>query len=263
MKIIDGKKIAQKILKELKKEIRDNNFNPKLAVILVGGDQSSKIYVGVKERKGEEIGINVEKHILPEEVSDQDLINLIHSLNENNSVNGILIQLPLPQNLSTDKIIKEINVKKDVDGFLPRTEFNSPFILAIDKAIISTKEDLNDKKILALIKSDIFGKSLLEYFLKNKKVKVECIKEINKDKIKQADILITALGKPEIINRDMIKNGVILIDGGINIKNGKIVGDIDFESVKDKVNWITPVPGGLGPLTVAFLLKNVVLANKL
>jgi len=262
MKIINGKKIAHRILEDLKKEIKKQEIKPRLAVILVGDNPASRLYVKIKEKVGQSIGIEIEKHFLSNKTKEQEIIDLVNSLNKDNEINGILVQLPLPQGLSTDRIIREISIKKDVDGFLSESKFESPFILAIHEAIKKTGKDLKDKKIVALVNSDIFGKSLYNFFLKHESVKIDYIKGDNKDKIKQADILITALGQAEIIKGNMIKKGIILIDGGISKIDDKIIGDIDAESVKDKAKWLTPVPNGLGPLTVAFLLKNVVLAYK-
>jgi len=259
MKIINGKKIAHIILEDLKKEIKKQEIKPRLAVILVGDNPASRLYVKIKEKVGQSIGIEIEKHFLSNKTKEQEIIDLIDSLNKDNEINGILVQLPLPQGLSTDRIIREISIKKDVDGFLSESKFESPFILAIYEAIKETGENLKNKKIIALVNSDIFGKKLesklgAKYVIGSSSLAFRMTK--------QADILITALGQSEIIKGDMIKKGVILIDGGISKKRAKIVGDIDAENVKDKAKWLSPVPNGLGPLTIAFLLKNVVLAHK-
>ena len=258
MKIIDGKKIANNILAKLKQEIQEKSIKSRLAVILVGNNLASHLYVRIKEETGQSIGIEIEKHFLSNKTKEEEVIDLISSLNKDNRINGILVQLPLPQGLSTDRIIKEISIKKDIDGFLPESRFNSPFILAVYETIKATKENLKNKKIIALVNSDIFGESLYNFFLKHESVEIDYIKRCDENKTKQADILITALGQPEIIKDNMIKKGVILIDGGISKINDKIIGDIDVESVKNKAKWLSPVPGGLGPLTVAFLFKNVI-----
>ncbi|MFH0805675.1 MAG: bifunctional 5,10-methylenetetrahydrofolate dehydrogenase/5,10-methenyltetrahydrofolate cyclohydrolase [Patescibacteria group bacterium] len=260
MKIINGKKIAHRILEDLKKEIKKQKIKPRLAVILVGHNPASCLYVKIKEKVGQSIGIEIEKHFLSSKTKEWEIINIIDTLNNNNKINGILVQLPLPQGLSTDRIIKEISIKKDVDGFLSESRFESPFILAIYEAIKATGEDLKNKKIIALVNSDIFGKKLesklgAKYVIGSSSLAFRMTK--------QADILITALGCPGIIKGDMIKKDVILIDGGISKIDDKIIGDIDAENVKDKAKWLSPVPGGLGPLTVAFLMKNVIEANKL
>ena len=264
MKIINGKKIADKILSELKKEIKDKKLKPRLDVILIGDNPASQLYVKIKERTGRRIGIKVEKHILSNRIKEKEILKLIDSLNDDYKIDGILIQLPLPQAFSTDNIIRRINVKKDVDGFLKETKFISPFILAIHEAIKETKEKLENKKIIALVNSNIFKNKLIKFFnRKNLKLKTALWPINDYSQLKDFDIIITALGQPEIIKGNMIKEKSILIDGGISKKSNKVVGDIERESVENKVKWISPVPGGIGPLTVAFLLRNVVLAHKL
>jgi len=258
MRIIDGKKIANDILAQLKQEIQKKSIKLRLAVILIGNNPASHLYVKMKEEVGQNLGIEIEKHFLSNEIKEQKIINLIDSLNKNKRINGILVQLPLPQGFSTDRIIKKISIEKDIDGLLSESRFDSPFILAIYEAIKNTRENLKNKRIIALVNSDIFGKSLYNFFLKHESVEIDYIKEYNKDIIKKADILITALGQPEIVKENMIKKGAILIDGGISKINNKIKGDINIESVKHKVKWLSPVPGGLGPLTVAFLFKNII-----
>lgn len=248
MKIINGKKIADRILADLTKEIKKKKLNPSLAVILVGDNPVSLLYVQKKEQAAQKIGVEIKKYLLLEKVSEKEILDLINSLNDNRQVNGILVQLPLPNHLAADKIIQAVRPAKDVDGFVKNSRFKSPFILAVERALQETSRDLTGKKAVALVNSDIFGQ-----VLKSQLKKLEFIKDL-----KKADIIITALGRPQIIKGEMIKQGAILIDGGISKIDGKTVGDIDRESVKEKAKWLAPVPGGLGPLTVAFLLKNLV-----
>ena len=250
MKIINGKKIADRILADLKKEIKKKKLKPSLAVILVGDDPASHLYVQKKEQAAQKIGMEIRKHFLSEEVSEKEILEIIDSLNQDKEINGILVQLPLPKNISADRIIRAIKPTKDVDGFVKNSRFKSPFILSIERALQETSRDLTGKKAVVLVNSDIFSQAL-----KSQLKKLEFIKDL-----KKADIIITALGQPDRIKNDMIKEGAILIDGGISKIDGKTVGDIDRESVKEKARWLAPVPGGLGPLTVTFLLKNVVLA---
>ena len=299
MQIIDGKKIANDILAELKKEIELKRIKPCLAIVLVGDNPSSVLYIKAKERAAERIGVKVEKNLLPKESSESQILKVIKELNKNSDINGILIQLPLPKGISPDRIIKEIKPKKDVDGLLPNSNFDSPFILSIWEALKATKEDLKNKKIFALVNSEVFGRRL-SLFFKRKGLKVEYAVFERKEKeikgqtfqndiirnayflitkrwkgltlnffpritteraaleVSKADILITALGKPEVIKGDMLKQGVILIDGGISRVDSGTAGDIDAGSVRQKAKWLSPVPGGLGPLTVAFLLKNLI-----
>lgn len=248
MKIIDGQKIANQILSDLKEEIETKQLKPCLGVISVGDNPASYLYLERKEKTAQKVGIEIKKHILPKQISEKDLLDLIDSLNQDNQVNGILVQLPLPGNLTTDKIIQAISPDKDVDGFVKKSRFKSPFVLAIKRALEETNRDLTDKKAALLVNSDTFGQALKLEFKKF---------EFTKD-LKKADVIITALGQPNLIKGSMIKKGVILIDGGISRVADKTIGDIDRKSVQGKAAWLTPVPGGLGPLTVAFLLKNII-----
>jgi len=260
MNLIDGKKIADGILEELKKEIEEKKLKLCLGLILVGDNPASQLYVRKKEEAAQEIGIEIKKKILPQDVSEEEILKVINQFNQDDQVSGILVQMPLPKGINSDKIIKAINSEKDVDGFLPESKFDSPFILAIEQALKSTGEDLDNKKSIALVNSEIFGQSLVNFF-KNKGLTISIeVGPLQRSDLElgSADVIITALGQPEVIKSSMIKHGVILIDGGISKKNGKIVGDIDRESVQGKSSWLSPVPGGLGPLTVAFLLKNLI-----
>ena len=258
MKIINGKEIANEILAELKQEIKEKNIKPCLAVVLVGNDPASEMYVDIKEGIAKEIGIEFRKITIPEQTSEEEIIKTVKICDQDKKIHGIIVQMPLPKRISSDKVIQVISPNKDVDGFVKGSHFKSPFIKAILRALDETGEQLENKKIIALVNSDIFGKAL------QKEIKAEyligfCDEFI--DDLIQADIIICVLGQPNIIKGNMIKHGTVLIDGGISKINGKIKGDFDFESVKDKAKWITPIPGGLGPITVAFLLKNVVLAQ--
>lgn len=264
MHFIDGKKISENILKDIKKQIKLNGLEPWLAVILVGDDPASGIYVKLKEKRSQEVGIRVQKFFLPKIVKEKELLEIIDFLNRNSKINGILVQLPLPNHLTTDKIIKKINPDKDIDGFLHSSNFDPPFILAIWRSIQATKINLKNKKIVALVNSKIFGNKLQDFF-KEKEIKINYFlsKKNNLNKLKQADIVITACGKPDLINSSHIKDGAILIDGGVSKRNGEVRGDINKENVAGKAAWLTPVPGGTGPLTIAFLLKNVLKSYKL
>ncbi len=259
MKNIDGKKIADGILEDLKEEIKNMSFELCLGVVLVGDDPASLLYVQKKEESADKIGIEIKKYILSKDSSEEEILEIVNFLNQDEQVNGILVQMPLPKHVSSDKIIQAINPKKDVDGFLLKSKFDSPFVLAIQKAINATGEDLNNKKIIALVNSDAFGK-IVKRIIKADYL-IGFIKDYIND-LKKADVIITALGQPNIIKSSMIKQNVILIDGGISKKNGRIVGDVDKKSVKEKAKWLSPVPGGIGPMTIAFLLKNVVLSIK-
>ena len=254
MKIINGKKIAAQILADLKKEIKKKKLKPSLAVILVGDNPVSLLYVQKKEQAAQRIGVEIKKYLLSEKTSEKEILNLIDSLNQDKQINGILVQMPLSESIDSDKVIKAIDPSKDVDGFLLESKFDQPFIMAIQKALEATGPDWKSKKSIALVNSDVFGRVL------ESKLHIKYQTRIND--LDGFDVIITALGQSNCIKNDMIKEGVILIDGGISKVDGKTVGDIDRESVKEKAKWLAPVPGGLGLITVAFLLKNVVLAAK-
>lgn len=260
MNLIDGKKIADQILDSLEKEVDEKNLQPCLAIVLIGDDPSSLLYIQKKEEAAQKVGIEIKKHNLSAQTSEKEILDLIDSLNKDKQVNGILIQLPLPEHLTTDKIIQAIKPAKDVDGFVKESRFESPFILAIWQALVATGRKLNDKKIVALVNSNIFGQALKSYLKGLKFNYLISFKDEFLDDLKKADIIITALGQPELIKEQMIKKGAILIDGGISRVDNEVVGDVDQENIQRKASWLTPVPGGLGPLTVAFLLKNVVSA---
>ncbi len=274
MQILDGKKLASEILDSLKREIETIGVAPRLGVILVGRDEASKIYVSLKEKVALEIGIDFCLISLSENISEEKIINEIEKLNQNDSIDGIIVQLPLPKSLNKNRIINTIKPEKDVDGFHPenikkffsgKETFLPVFPEAIWELIKFSGEKLENKKAIIICNSDDFGKAMQETLKKNKVISeyffgVDLKKNI--EKINKADIIITACGKSNLISGEMIKNKSILIDGGI-VKNGKrVVGDIDFESVKNLEGFVSPVPGGVGPLTIACLLRNVFWANK-
>jgi methylenetetrahydrofolate dehydrogenase (NADP+)/methenyltetrahydrofolate cyclohydrolase len=264
MRIFDGKKIAEKILLDLKKRIKTEKRKPKLAVISLGEDPASNLFIRNKKRAARKVGIKVSLYKFKKSAKEKKVIQKIKDLNKDPSVNGIIVQLPLPKGFNPGKIIGEINPQKDVDGFHKKTYFSSPLISAISIALKDSTKNLKNKKIIALVNSDIFGKALKNFF-RRKKIKINYLlrKNFSKFKIKTADIIISVCGAPSLIKGEMIKKGAILIDGGITVlKNKKVVGDLDRKSVEDKASFLTPVPGGIGPLTVALLLKNVYLAKK-
>jgi len=261
--LIDGKKIAKKIKNQLRKKINQLRKNyPNLAVILVENREDSKIYVKMKEKQAKEIGIDTHTYLCPADISEQELINTIKYLNQDQLIDGILVQLPLPNNLNTDKIIQSIDPKKDVDCFHPENknkEIISPVYGAILEMLKSINFDYQNKKICLIVNSYIFGEKLAKILVK-KKSKVEIIFINNQDlkeKTKQADLIITAIGKAKFIKKEIIKKDVVIIDVGICRKDGKIYGDVDSANVKEKASFISPVPGGVGPLTIAMLFQNV------
>ena len=263
MRIINGRKIADKILISLKGEIQEKKLRPHLAVILIGKNPLSKFYIHLKEKTGQEIGVKVKKYVFSEKISEKKVCQTIKELNQDEKTDGILVQLPLPKRFLPDKIIPLISPKKDVDGFLPQSQFNPPFISAIWQALAYTREELKNKKIISLVNSEIFGKKL-QLFFKKQSLKLDYyVHSVNSmEQIKNADVVITALGLSNYIKASMIKRNCILIDGGISKVKNQTIGDIDQEDVRKKAKWLSPVPGGVGPVTVACLLKNTVEAFK-
>ncbi len=262
MKLINGKRIADELLSELKKRIQHNReIRPCLAVILVGSNPASELYVNIKEKRAKEIGVNFKKINILEQVSDEEIIKVVRSLNQDQAIHGIMLQLPLPRHNSADKIIKEINLIKDIDGLKSESPYVSPFVLAIWQSLQSTHQKLANQKILALVNSRLFGEKLKSFFASQDLIVEYLVKPKDLSLISQADILITALGEPKLIKSSMVKQGVILIDGGVGKKDNQLSGDVDQQNVQDKAAWLTPVPGGVGPLTVFFLLNNLYLAT--
>ncbi len=266
MNIIDGKKIAAKIRAEIKKEIAELKITPGLAAILVGADPASHLYVGLKEKAAAEVGIHFEKYLFFATEPEEKIIAKIEELNARPDIHGIIVQLPLPQGYDENKIIAAIDPGKDADGFHPEnikkllsdeTKIIPPVISGILKLIESTGAELKNKKISILANSEILTKPLAK-ILEDNEVKALIAPEILTTEISDADIVISALGRAKIITANAIKSGAILIDvGTTRLEDGKTVGDLDFNSVVEKAGWITPVPGGVGPMTVAMLLKTV------
>ena len=269
-KIIDGQKLAEKIRQEIKQEIYAKKLKPSLAVILVGDDPASHLYVSKKKKASKEVGIEFHQYLMDKDTPEEKIISAINFLNNDPDVDAILVQLPLPKNLDTDKIIKSIDPRKDVDGFHPQNikDFlnNKALIipglpLGILKLMESTKEDLADKKAAIISRSSVFCQPM-EKILLDKKMTVEIIRPDDKNlknKCLEADLLIVSCGQPFFISADMVKKDSIIIDVGTNkIDNDCVVGDVDYSAVFDKVKFITPVPGGVGPMTVAMLLYNTV-----
>ncbi|MHA1294259.1 MAG: bifunctional 5,10-methylenetetrahydrofolate dehydrogenase/5,10-methenyltetrahydrofolate cyclohydrolase [Promethearchaeota archaeon] len=278
-KIIDGRKLAEKLNKKLKESIQKayekTGIRPKLATILVGDNPASKIYVNIKHKACEATGIESITIHFSENISKEELKDKIKKLNEDNSIHAILLQLPLPNNLKkyTSEFLEEISYFKDVDGFNPINRGNlfdyyEELAACTPKGIIALLEhydiDLQGKDVTLINRSNLVGKPLIFMLLKRNATVSVChtsTKNIN-DYIKRADILIVAVGHPKFITKEKIKKNAIIIDVGINRVNGKIVGDVDFEDVIDKCRMITPVPGGVGPMTVSFLLQNTFNAYK-
>jgi methylenetetrahydrofolate dehydrogenase (NADP+) / methenyltetrahydrofolate cyclohydrolase len=274
--IIDGLSVATHVKEQVKKavgDLKNQGIQPSLATILVGDDISSATYIKNKQKTAEEVGINTWDHRLPSTLSQQGLIDLVNMLNEDDKIDGILVQLPLPSNIDEFAIIKMINPAKDVDGLTP---FNAGLLLngcaylkpCTPSGIIEMLDfyniNLNGMDAIIVNRSNLVGKPLSMLLLERNATVTICHSKTKglKDKLKQADMIITAVGNREIftLNSEMVKPGCVVIDVGITRYKGKITGDVDYEKVREKSSWITPVPGGVGPMTVAMLLKNTVTA---
>lgn len=275
--ILDGKKLSKKIKNELKievNELKKNGIIPKLAVIMVGNDSASSVYVKNKSKACEKVGIEFEEFLLDENIKQQELLNLIDKLNNDSKITGILLQAPIPKHLNINEAFEKISYKKDVDGFNPINvgrlsigvnSYVSCTPLGIIKLLEEYNIDLVGKHAVVIGRSNIVGKPMVQCLLSKEATVTIChsktanLKEITK----KADIIICAIGKAEFLKSDMIKDGVIIIDVGINrLNDGTILGDVDFNDVKEKASYITPVPGGVGPMTIAMLMYNVVQSAK-
>ena len=267
--IIDGKLCAKKILNELKNKTAKLKKKPSLAVILANDDDSSKVYVASKEKTSNDLGFTSCVYRFDKSITQGDLIKLIHELNENPNINGILVQLPLFKHLDSQEIIELINPKKDVDGFHPINvgRLNcglQPYaICCTPKGIIKLLKEYNialeGKNIVVIGRSNIVGKPTATLLTnENATVTLAHSKTKNlKEVTKNSDIVISATGRAGLIKADMIKKGAVVIDVGINKQtNGKLIGDVDFEKIKNIASHITPVPGGVGPMTIACLMEN-------
>lgn len=272
--IIDGTKVSIEIRKEIKKIIEEENITPKLAVIQVGDNKASDVYVRNKQKACLDAGINFELIKFNDTISEDLVINEIKRLNNDISVNGILVQLPLPTGFDEGKIINVIDPVKDVDGLTYQNVGN--LVLENDCLVPCTplgvmqllkyyNVDLTSKNVCLVGRSNLVGKPLIQLLLKENATLSIChSKSLDiKNYTKNADVLIVAAGHPNLITKDMVKEGVVVIDVGINKEGNVLKGDVDFEGVSKKASLITPVPGGVGPMTVACLLKNVVKAYKI
>ncbi|NLK00506.1 MAG: bifunctional methylenetetrahydrofolate dehydrogenase/methenyltetrahydrofolate cyclohydrolase FolD [Clostridia bacterium] len=272
-KVIDGKEVASEIRRGLAEKIqrlKEGGVTPGLAVIFVGEDPASQIYVRNKEKACEEIGINSTTHRMPEDTPQNELLGLISKLNDDPGVHGILVQLPIPKHMDEEVILRAISADKDVDGFHPinmgllltgQGGFKpcTPYgcIKMLDKYGI----DIRGKKAVILGRSNIVGKPAALMLLHRDATVTICHSRTDNiaKEIREADILVTAVGKPEMIKGDMIKPGAVVLDVGINrLESGKLVGDVHYQSASSTAGWITPVPGGVGPMTITMLLSNTV-----
>lgn len=271
--VIDGKKISQEIKDELREKVvslKNEGKEAALAVILVGNDPASTVYVGNKKKACEYIGIRSQSYELPEDTSEDELLELIEKLNQDDSVNGILVQLPLPEHISEDKIIRAISPLKDVDGFHPQNVGKlvigeEGFVPCTPAGIIFLLKrsgiEIEGKNCVVVGRSNIVGKPMALLMLReNATVTVAHSRTRNlKEICRQADILIVAIGKPQFITSEYIKEGAVVIDVGIHRdENNKLCGDVKYDEVAEHTSAITPVPGGVGPMTIAMLMHNCV-----
>lgn len=274
--LIDGKSIASAVKEELKEKVthlKEKGIEITLAVIQVGNDPASSVYVGNKKKACEYIGIHSKSFELPEETSQEELLSLIKTLNEDNQVNGILVQLPLPKHIDEDRIIQNIAPEKDVDGFHPQNVgklsigqkgFLSCTPAGIIQLLKRSNIEIEGKECVIIGRSNIVGKPMALLMLRENATVTICHSRTKnlKEIARRADILIVAIGKPKFVNREFVKPGAVVIDVGIHrMENKKLCGDVDFDDVYDIVSAITPVPGGVGPMTIAMLMNNCVEAT--
>ena len=276
--LMDGKELARDIKTKIKTEIDNikkiHNINPMVATILVGDNPASQVYLNSQIKSYQDLGIGVQKYFFSEEISEAYLLNLIDKLNKDTEVDGIMVNLPLPPQINVTKVLNSIKLIKDVDGFKAENlgllfqnneGFTSPSTPAGIMALIEKYNiDLEGKDVVVVGSSNIVGKPIAALILNSRGTVTICniyTKNLA-EKTKNADILISAVGKPKLITEDMVKEGAVVIDVGINRVNGKLEGDVDFENVQKKASHITPVPGGVGALTVAMLLSNILKSFK-
>jgi methylenetetrahydrofolate dehydrogenase (NADP+)/methenyltetrahydrofolate cyclohydrolase len=286
-KIISGNEVAKQIREELRQEIADlkakHNLVPGLVTVLVGADPASQVYVGAKEKTSKELGIYSERHDLPEQTTQAELIAMIDKLNRDPKIHGILVQLPLPKHLNEEEVLYAIDPKKDVDGFHPvnvgklmigKADYPPCTPAGIQQLLIRSGTKIDGAEVVVVGRSNIVGKPIANMLLQKApgaNATVTICHTKTRDMAfhtKRADILIVAAGKPKYITADMVKEGVVVIDVGVNeigkTAEGKriLAGDVDFETVKEKAKAITPVPGGVGPMTITMLMMNTVRAAK-
>lgn len=268
MILLDGKKLSQKILEQLRKQVMQLKKGvPGLAVVLVGDNPASQIYVSKKEKTAKDIGMYSEVHRLPAAASEKEVLDIIQYLNQSSKIHGILVQLPLPSHMQTQTILNAVSPSKDVDGFHPsnlgRLLMGDPLFVpctpsGVMEILKEYKIDVSGKKAVVVGRSLIVGKPMAQLLLNQNATVTICHSKTQnlEAECQTADILVAAIGKVHFIKNSFVKKGAVVVDVGINRLNGKLVGDVDFENVKEKTSYITPVPGGVGPMTIALLLKN-------
>jgi len=276
MKLIDGKAIAAKMKEDIKREtlaLKEQGVTPGLAVVIVGGDPASQTYVASKERAADSLGFYSVKKELDQGVSEEALLKLVQELNEDEKIHGILVQLPLPDHIDAKKVLNSIDIRKDVDGFHPENIGkmiigDEAFLPCTPNGIIKMLEyegvAIKGKHAVVLGRSNIVGKPMAALLLDKDATVTVCHSKTRnlKEITALADILVAAVGIPGYVTPDMVKEGAVVIDVGINRVEGRLVGDVDFERVKDKTSLITPVPGGVGPMTITMLMYNTIESAK-
>ena len=272
-KIIDGKRISAEVKDECKERVKREQLDITLAVIQVGNDPASTVYVGNKKKACEYIGIHSLAYELPEKTSEKELLELVEKLNKDDEVHGILVQLPLPEHIDEDKVIRKISPKKDVDGFHPQSVGalsigQAGFVSCTPAGIVQLLKrsgvETDGKECVIVGRSNIVGKPMALLMLRENATVTVCHSRTKnlKEVTKRADILIVAIGKPKFITAAYVKEGAVVIDVGIHRnENNKLCGDVDFDSVAPLASAITPVPGGVGPMTIAMLMNNCVEAK--
>lgn len=277
-KIISGKEVSEAVklrVADEVKELKANGIEPCLAVILVGDDPASRVYVNNKKKACEFCGIRSLEYVLPAETTQEELVSLIEKLNEDKAVNGILCQLPLPKHLDEKTILNLIKPEKDVDAFHPENvghimigDFN--FLPCTPAGIMEMLRyeniDLDGKNCVVIGRSNIVGKPMAMLMLKENATVTICHSRTKnlKEIVAGADVIVAAVGRPNFVTADMVREGAVIIDVGINrMADGKLCGDVDFEACKEKASYITPVPGGVGPMTIATLMQNTITATKI
>ncbi|MBI5061113.1 MAG: bifunctional methylenetetrahydrofolate dehydrogenase/methenyltetrahydrofolate cyclohydrolase FolD [Candidatus Aenigmarchaeota archaeon] len=271
--LLDGKKLAGEIKLKIKEEIHHLEKTPGLALILVGDDEASKIYISGKERTCKELGVYLEKYELPSEIREAELTMLIEKLNKSEKIHGILVQLPLPHHINK-RVIEAIDPRKDVDGLHPRNigrfmNGDETLVPCTPKGIMKLLDANNvlikGKDAVVIGRSVMVGKPTAMLLLNRDSTVTICHSQTKdlQEKTKKADILVSATGEPMLIKGDMVKKGAVVVDVGISKIDGKLQGDVDFENVSNIASYITPVPGGVGPMTVAMLFENLLVCYRL
>jgi len=276
-RIIDGKKISKEIREDLKKRVKalkQNGVEPRLDIVLVGENPASGVYVRMKRKACEEVGIISKLHRLNEKTEEEELLSLIEKLNKDKKVKGILVQLPLPDHMDERKVLDTISPFKDVDGLTQHSlgkllSGHEIFEPCTPKGIIKMLQhegiEISGKDAVVVGRSNIVGKPVSLMLMKKNATVTTCHSRTVDlpEKTRKADILVVAIGRPKFITKDMVKEGAVVIDVGMNRVEGKLCGDVDFEEVKDVASRITPVPRGVGPMTVTMVLENTIIASEM